>query len=148
MGNGAVKLNTIAICAVSFMSVAITAWVIYVALILTTGINDKIPPIPYVDKTKWGCLILGILFTIGTFLSSLLNRTGWAPGSVGNWTNTFFWAGLVLSLMGVSSFITVLFRDDSKNEPIPRAIAILTLIIGCWLLLIPDLMPEDCAPKS
>ena len=147
MGNGAVKLNTIAICSVTFMSVAICAWVIYLALILTTGINDP-QDNSYVYKTKWACFVLGILFTIGTFLSSLFNRTNWVPGSVGNWTNSFFWIGLTLTFMGVSSFITLLVRDDSKNEARPRAISILTLIIGCWILLIPDLMPEVCAPKD
>ena len=148
MGNGAIKLNTIAICSVTFMSIAIFCWVVYAVLILLRGIpdeggveNDR------VNMIKKGFLGLGILFTFGSWISSLFNRTNWVPGTVGNWTNTIFWSAIGLTIIGgISMFF--LFNETMRNEPKCRLVIILIFIIASWLLLIPDLMPEVCLPKS
>lgn len=145
--NSNVKLNTIAICSVSFMSVAVVAWIVYIGLMLAPLSTSVEGGNNYVENGKWAALGIGILFTFGSWLSSLFNRTNWVPGTVGNWTNTIFWSAITLTGLGFFAML-FLFNETMRNEPRYRITLILIFVIASWLLLIPDLMPQDCLPKN
>lgn len=152
MGNSSIKLNTLAICSVTFMSVAIFSWVVFILILMfkDLGTDDELPQI------KWSRTISlwsGILFTFGAALCAFFNRTNWGiPGSIGNWDNSLFFSGIPIYLVGI---VMLLYVINVKEPPLflsehficVRIIPILFTIIGSWLFLIPDLMPENCLPR-
>lgn len=149
MGNN--NLNTLSICSVSFLSVGAFSFIVYAALILfsNTSLNeqDKLnAENKYLRISKMVTLGSGVLFTFGSFLCSLLNRTNAVPGqSKDNWNNGLFFSGI--AIIGCAIAVTLKMWSDNTLQETRMALASIILFsVGSWLLLAPDLMPKECTP--
>jgi hypothetical protein len=147
MGN----LNTLGICSAVFLGLAILCWAIYIGIITGTSVDEDIP-LPYVPGFRTATKIGALLFTFGTFICVVFNRSNWGiPGSLGNWYNIYCLTGIIVAGIGIILLI-VTFGPDfmnpsfSKDYPkLSRFFGALLTIVGCWLLFAPDITPPDCS---
>jgi hypothetical protein len=145
------NLNPLAICSIVFISFAIFFWVVYIAIIKIIGVSDP-TQVPYADGIRKYSCIGALLFTFGTFICVVFNRSNWGiPGSIGNWYNIYCLTGIIISGIGII-FLILTFGPEIiqpnfvKDHPIAiRFLSSLLTITGCWLLLAPDLTPSECS---
>jgi len=151
MGNN--TLNTLSTCSVAFLSVGAFSFIVYAALILfsNTSLNEQdILNLQYktmhIRILKMVSLGFGVVFTFGSFLCSLLNRTNAVPGqSKDNWNNGLFFSGI--SIIFCAIMITFKMWSDNTLQETRMALASIILFsVGSWLILAPDLMPKECTP--
>jgi hypothetical protein len=148
MGNN--NLNVLSKCSVAFLSTGSALLIMFVIIMMTNDTVAEMKVFKDNSSIKWGFFIGGLLFTFGSWLCSLLNRTKAVPDvSINNWANGFFFFGLLAPI-----FLTLtgcfLFRGD-KEKLLDNKLTTITLLLsisaGTWMFLVPDLMPKECVPN-